>query len=122
MFRAATARSGRACWQRVLEARHQARADLGRGPVGGDRYGAPLKRKASTPTAPPPAWNVERPADRPDEAVRVLALGEASARLGISQSALEAMIEAGEIDALPTGYTRMIPTREIERLVSRPTV
>jgi len=26
------------------------------------------------------------------------------------------MIDAGKIKALPTGYTRMIPTREVERL------
>lgn len=31
---------------------------------------------------------------------------------------LEAMIDAGTIEALPTGYTRMIPTREVDRLSS----
>jgi excisionase family DNA binding protein len=43
-------------------------------------------------------------------------LGEAAARLGISRAELEAMIAAGKIEALPTGFTRMIRTREIERL------
>lgn len=43
-------------------------------------------------------------------------MGEAAARLGVSRSQLEAMIAAGKIEALPTGFTRMIPTREIERL------
>jgi len=28
------------------------------------------------------------------------------------------MIAAGKIEALPTGYMRMIPTREVERLSS----
>jgi hypothetical protein len=27
------------------------------------------------------------------------------------------MIDAGKIKALPTGFTRMIPTREVEQLV-----
>ncbi len=43
-------------------------------------------------------------------------LGEAAARLSVSRAELEAMIEAGTIQALPTGLTRMIPTREVERL------
>ena len=50
------------------------------------------------------------------EAVYVLTLGEAAARLGLSRPQLETMIEAGTIEALPTGFTRTIPTRELERL------
>jgi excisionase family DNA binding protein len=46
----------------------------------------------------------------------VLSLGEAAAQLGVTRSELEAMIAAGKIEALPTGYTRTIPTREVERL------
>jgi excisionase family DNA binding protein len=46
----------------------------------------------------------------------VLSLGEAAARLGVSRSTLEAIIEAGKIEALPTGFARMIPTREVVRL------
>jgi excisionase family DNA binding protein len=43
-------------------------------------------------------------------------VGEAAARLGVSRSELEAMIAAGKIAALPTGFTQMIPTSEVERL------
>jgi hypothetical protein len=33
----------------------------------------------------------------------------------MSRSELEAMIDRGAVKALPTGFTRMIPTSEIER-------
>lgn len=110
-----TSRSGRGRWQRVLDARQQARSALGHDPVGGDLYSAPPKRR--TPLGPPiPAWNAERPAQRPDQSERVLSLGEAAARLGVSRATLEAMIAAGKVQALPTGFTRTIPTREVVRL------
>jgi hypothetical protein len=114
-----TTRSGRGRWQRVLQAREQARAALGHGPLGGDAYGAP-KRK--TPPAPPPmpTWPRERPPERPDESLRVLSLGEAAARLVVSRSELEAMIAAGTVEALPTGFTRIIPVSEVARLKVRP--
>ena len=83
-------------------------------------YGAP-KRK-TLPASLLPTWATERPPDRPDESERVLSLGEAAARLGVSRSELEAMIAAGNVEALPTGFTRMIPTREVERLRVGPTV
>jgi excisionase family DNA binding protein len=110
-----TRRSGRRRWQQVVDARQQARATLGHGPEGGDLYGPPKRR---TPHAPPPmpASATERPPERPDESQRVLSLGEAASRLGMSRSELEAMIAAGKVEALPTGFTRMIPTREVERL------
>lgn len=54
--------------------------------------------------------------EAPSEAVTVLSLGEAAAKLDVSRLELEAMIAAGKVEALPTGYTRMIPTREVERL------
>jgi excisionase family DNA binding protein len=41
---------------------------------------------------------------------------EAAAGLGLARDELKAMITAGKITALPTGYTRTIPTSEIERL------
>ena len=46
-------------------------------------------------------------------------LGQAAARLGVSRDELEVMIAAGNIEALPTGFTRTIPIREIERLAKR---
>jgi len=46
----------------------------------------------------------------------VLSIGEAVAQLGMSRTQLEAMIDRGAVEALPTGYTRMIPTAEVERL------
>jgi excisionase family DNA binding protein len=71
------------------------------------------------PPAPPPmlTWATERPRERPDESQRVLSLGEAAARLGVSRTTLEAMIDAGKVEALPTGFTRMIRAKEIERLL-----
>jgi excisionase family DNA binding protein len=108
-----TSRSGRGRWQRVLEARKQARASLGADPPGGDLYGAPRTkaRPSEQPPALPPAieW-------QPGDGVGVLSLGETAARLGMSRAELERMIDAGKIEALPTGYTRMIPTREVGRL------
>ena len=107
-----TSRSGRGRWQRVLEARKQARADLGRDPVGGDLYGPP---KARTPLSEPPRRTAAplHPSERHEY---VLTLREAAQRLGVSRAQLEAMIDSGTVEALPTGYTRTIPTSEIERL------
>jgi hypothetical protein len=34
----------------------------------------------------------------------------------MSRDQLEAMIAAGKVEALPTGFAPMIPTREVERL------
>lgn len=107
--------SSRGRWQRVVEARAQARQALGRDPGQGDLFNAPPKRTTPHPPALP-TWTTERPPDRPDESERVLSLGEAAARLGVTRPELEAMIAAGKIEALPTGFTRMIPTREVERL------
>lgn len=106
-----TSRSGRGRWERVIAARKQAREALGREPVVGEPWPPP---KARTPLPPPP-----KPV-RVDygPGVGVLSLGEAAARLGVSRTELEAMIAAGTITALPTGYTRMIPTSEVERLTS----
>jgi len=110
-----TSRSSRGRWQRVLEARKQARVSLGRNPDASDSYGPP-KVRTKLPVAP------ELPRVKYGPGIGVLSLGEASQRLGLSRAQLEAMIDAGTIEALPTGYTRMIPTREIERLkATRPT-
>jgi uncharacterized cupin superfamily protein len=50
--------------------------------------------------------------------VAVLSLGDAAARLGLSRAELEAMIGAGTIEALPTRFTRVIPTSEVVRLIA----
>src|SRR5947209_584207 len=103
--------SGRGRWERVEAARRQARAALGRDDTPGLFDGKP-KPKAATRYVEP-----EAPLQhRPSEAVGVLTLGEAAVRLGVTRLQLEAMIEAGKIEAPPTGYTRMIPTSEVERL------
>jgi hypothetical protein len=47
----------------------------------------------------------------------VLSLGEAAARLGVSHCELQAMIDVGKIEVFPTGFTQMIPSREVARLL-----
>jgi excisionase family DNA binding protein len=109
-----TGRSGRGRWERVLAARRQAREALGDGPEGGDLYAEPPKAKTASPKLPAPVPIQFTP--RPSEAIGVLSIGEAAVRLGMSRTQLEAMIDVGKVEALPTGFTRMIPTREVERL------
>ena len=107
-----TGRSGRGRWQRVLDARAAARSALGRDPNQTDLFDLPAPKKSKSYVQPAP-----RPVEpRRDESVRVLSLGEAAVRVGVSRAELEALIAAGKIEALPTGYTRMIPTSEVERL------
>ena len=63
-----------------------------------------------------PAVESQRlPEARPSEAILGLTLCEAADQLGVSRADLEVMIAAGKIQALPTRFTRMIPTREVER-------
>jgi hypothetical protein len=101
-------RSRRRRWQRVVDARREARAALGRDPAAPHTYDPPPKRK--TEPAPEPAIKplTRYPWERTEY---VLTFGEAAARLGVSGGDLEAMIEA-----LPTGFTWTIPTSEVERL------
>ena len=106
-------RSSRSSWDRVVAARRQARIAQGRDPDDpDDLFRAPPKAKASVPLPTPPTVAT----DRPSESVGVLSLGEAANRMGMSRAQLEAKIDAGKIEALPTGFTRMVPTREVERL------
>jgi hypothetical protein len=91
-------------WQRVRDARQQAREALGRVPNQTDLFDAP--RKSQTPLrTPEPPQPVGDPYARPD---RVLSMGEAASRLGLSRAELDAMIATGKIEALPTGFTQMI--------------
>lgn len=110
-----TSRSARGRWQRVLEARRVAREALGHDPVGGDVYGPP-KRKPPTPAVSitPIVASLDH-----SGAIGLLSLGEVAQRLGISRDGLDAMIAAGTIKALPTGFTRMIPTSEVERVAAQ---
>jgi excisionase family DNA binding protein len=108
-----TSRSGRGRWQRVIDALRQARESLGQDPNRANLFDEPAKKKTTVNVSLPPL--IVEP--HRDESVRVLSLGEAAARLGVSRPELEAMIAAGKIEALPTGYTRMIPTREVDRLM-----
>lgn len=107
-----TGRSGRGRWERVPEARRQARDALGREPIGGDVYSAPPKRRTSPPTPPKPVLVAS------DRSTReyVLTLGSAATRLAVSRVELEAMIEKGKVEALQGAFIRVIPTREVERL------
>jgi excisionase family DNA binding protein len=111
--RAVTSRSGRGRWQRVVEARQQARAALGRDPHQTDLFEAPPKA-AKPPVLPdPPPYTPD-----PYAVVElVLSRGEAASKLGISRDELDAMIASGKVEAQETGFTWMIPTREVKRLL-----
>jgi len=70
----------------------------------------PNKKRLPPPLPPAPAAIARGPG------VRVLSVGEAAARLGLSRDTLEAMIAAGKVLALQTGFTKMVPTNEVARL------
>jgi len=95
----------------------EAAADLGRGPSAGDPFEGPPKRRTPPPALPTPVALTRHPSERSE---LVLSLGEAAARLGVSRATLEAMIEAGKVDALPTGFTRTILTSEVQRAEKAP--
>jgi excisionase family DNA binding protein len=111
---AVTTRGGRVRWERVLAARRQAGQALGRGPDTSDPFSGPPKRRAPQTSLPAP--KSAAPLHPSERSEIVLTLGQAAARLGVSRPELEAMIAAGKIEALPTGFTRAIPIREVERL------
>lgn len=101
---------------KVLDSRRQAREALGRDPEQVDLFDSPLPKKS------PRYMPLSQPAPelRRDESIGVLTLGEAAARLGLSRDELERLIEARKIETvLVGGLTRMIPTREVERLATR---
>ena len=100
--------------QRVEAARRQAALALGRDPDQRDSFVEPPKASLSSSAAG--ANDVA--CITGSRSIGVLSIGEAAARLDLSRSQLEAMIVAGKVAALPTGFTRMIPTTEVERLRS----
>src|SRR5438552_1395316 len=107
-------RPGRGRWQRVLDARSQARSALGQGQNRSDLFDRPPRRESKGCVS---RWPV--PVEpRPNESVHVVTLGEPATGLGVSRADVESMIAAGKIEALPTGYTRTIPVGEIERVAA----
>lgn len=106
-------RSGRGSGsrERVDAARRQAALALGRDPDQRDPFVEPPKS-----SSPPAQMTSARESSSVTGGIGVLSIGEAAARLGMSRSQLEQLIDGGAVDALPTGYTRMIPTAEVERL------
>jgi excisionase family DNA binding protein len=105
---------GRGSRQRVDAARRQAATALGRDPDQRDLFIEPPKSSSSqrqtTSTGASSAVA--------SHGIGVLSIGEAAARLGMSRTQFETLIDRGSVKALPSGFTRMIPTSEIERLQS----
>lgn len=109
MKRSRRSRSDR---ERVEAARRQAALALGRDPDQRD----PLIEPPKSSSAPPSATSAN-PAVA-SESIGVLTIGEAAARLAMSRAQLEALIDRGVVEALPTGFTRVVPTTEVERIQS----
>lgn len=105
-----TSRSGRGRWQRVLDARAVTRAEIGRGDAIEDR--PPPKRRAvqELHRAPTPAYVPVGPIEL------VVTISDAAQRLGIDRDDFDAMAANGKVELLETGFTWMVPVREIERL------
>ncbi|HYT14412.1 MAG TPA: hypothetical protein VEL12_16615 [Candidatus Nitrosopolaris sp.] len=79
-------------------------------PDGPDDYGGRPKPRAPLPAPPAPTPIAHSPG------VRVLTVGEAATRLGMSRAQLDAMIARGVVETLPIAVGCVIPTREVERL------
>jgi excisionase family DNA binding protein len=107
-----TTRSGRGSRERVEAARRRAALALGRDPDQRDSFVEPPNE--SSDPVPTTSTNARLP--EAGRGIGVLSLGEAAARLGMSRSEVEGLIDRGAVEALQTGFTRMIPTREVERL------
>jgi excisionase family DNA binding protein len=103
---------GRSSRERVEAARRQAAVALGRDPDQRDSF---IETPSSSP--PPPATTLaSKSSPVESRGIGVLSIGEAAVRLGMSRSQVDAMIDRGALAALPTGFTRMIPTIEVMRL------
>src|SRR2546428_13532071 len=97
---------GRSSRERVDAARRQAALALGRDPEQRDSFIEPAK--ASAAAASETLASDMSPVS--SQAIGVLSIGEAAARLGMSRSQLGELIDRGVVKALPTGFTRMIAT------------
>jgi hypothetical protein len=104
--------SGRGDRERVEAARRQVALALGRDPNQRDSFVEPPRSglTASRATAAGESSPVA------GHGIRVVSIGEAATRLGMSRAQLKALIDCGAVRALPTGFTRMIPTSEVARL------
>jgi hypothetical protein len=89
-----TGGGGHGRWARVEAARREARLAQGRDPAGVDPYEGRPKPRSPLPPAPGPTWVASGPG------VGVLTLGEAATQLGMSRGQLDAMIDAGTVQAL----------------------
>jgi excisionase family DNA binding protein len=69
---------------------------------------------------PEPSYRTAVPLHPSERSERVLTIGEAAARLGISGSEMEAMVKLGTVKSLMAGWTVVVPTSEVERLRSGP--
>jgi hypothetical protein len=102
---------GRSSRERVKAARRQAALALGRDPDLRDSFLDPRKL---SPLIPPTSESESAPVA--GRGIRVLSVGEAATRLGMSRAQLEAMIARGGVETLPIEFGCVIPTREVERL------
>jgi excisionase family DNA binding protein len=98
--------------ERVEAARRQAALALGRDPDQRDSFVQPPKSSST----PPPTTAATASSRVESRGIGVLSIGEAATRLGMNRSQLETLIDRGALEALPTGFTRMIPIEEVERL------
>ena len=104
---------GRSSRERVEAARRQAVIALGRDPDQRDPFIEPPKSGA---LSMPKVAESSSPLVA-SRGIGVLSIGEAAARLGMSRAQLEALIDRGAVQALRTGFTRMVPTAEVERVL-----
>lgn len=105
--------SSRGRWQKVIDARRLSREALGWTTEQPGLFDRPPKPRSRTSPPPFPAEPPQR-----SEAIGVLTLGETAARLGVTRKELEAMIASGTIASFETGFTRTIPSAEIDRILA----
>lgn len=66
-----------------------------------------------------PVTKQHEPVQVKSEAIGVLTMKEAATRLGITTSEMEAMVERGAVKSLVAGWTVVVQTSEVGRLMSR---
>jgi excisionase family DNA binding protein len=106
---------GRSDQERVEAARRQAALALGRDP---DQRG-PFVEPPKSSAAQLHTSSASESSPVASRGIGLLSLGEAAARLGLSRRELETLVDRGTVEPLPTGFTRMIPTADVARLLER---